>query len=96
MYMYRFLFHLSLLAPFGCQKPYCEGSSITIKIPDQSLLLHEPSKKLLSLVVRDATSVKSCSGNHLHPVFAYLLDHSTAEILSLECNVSVKAYDHAS
>ena len=91
MYMYRFLVHLSLLAPFGGQKPYCEGSSVTIIMTDQSLSLHEHSNKLLSLVVRDAASVKTLSGDDLHPILAYLLDYSTAEMLSLECVVSVKS-----
>ena len=55
------------------------------------MLVHEPSQKLLSLLVRDAARVKPFSGDHLHPILAYLLNYSTAGMLSLKCSMSPKS-----
>lgn len=85
-----FCVHLSLLAILRGQKPYGEGASITMEILHQSMLVHEFSQTLLSLVVCDAASVVSFSGDDLHPILVHLLDYST-EVISLECNMSIRA-----
>lgn len=55
------------------------------------MLVHEPSQKLLSLLVHDAAGIKPFSSDHLHPILAYLLNYSTAGMLSLKCSMSLKS-----